>query len=259
MSDVIANTGTISTQNLVPAGVATPLSAVELEVDYSNTMAIQTVGVYTGALSLQGTNDGQTWVTIGGIPLINRATGASAATIASATQGIFETDVTSFQKVRVTALAAVTGSVVVTLKGTTATGIVSLGNPLPAGAAALGSVTVTSDTPAPGSSLLLTSAATTNATSTKATAGNLFEIAADNMSAAIEYLKLYNKASAPTVGTDVPILTIPVPANGQIVLNFGALGLRFPLGIAFATTLNQPVADATAIAAGDMHISGTYI
>jgi hypothetical protein len=60
----------------------------------------------------------------------------------------------------------------------------------------------------------INAAASTNATSLKASAGQAYSIDVFNVAAYPVYLKLYNKASAPTVGTDTPIATIPVPAGG---------------------------------------------
>ena len=58
----------------------------------------------------------------------------------------------------------------------------------------------------------LNSAATTNATNVKATAGNIYTINLSNNGAAAAYFKLYNKATAPTVGTDTPLDVITIPA-----------------------------------------------
>src|SRR5581483_5493004 len=58
------------------------------------------------------------------------------------------------------------------------------------------------------------SAASTNATSVKASAGRLYQIHLCNTSAALKFVKFYNKASAPTVGTDTPVATYPLAANG---------------------------------------------
>ena len=182
------------------------------------------------------------------------ATAAQSATIASAAVGMWQLDVSSCVGVRVTALAAVTGTAVVTLVAGSGNGVVGIDTPITIAAGQ--SVTTTPATP---SSIKLTSAATTNATSSKASAGSLFEITADNFTAAIKWLKLYDKASAPTVGTDVPILTVPIPINSSVSLNFGELGKRFTIGIAFALTGAQAVSDTTAIAAGDVHVSGSYI
>lgn len=59
----------------------------------------------------------------------------------------------------------------------------------------------------------LNSAATTNATLVKATAGNIYSYVFSNNGGATAFVKLYNKATAPTVGTDTPLEVIPVPAG----------------------------------------------
>lgn len=105
----------------------------------------------------------------------------------------------------------------------------------------------------------LNSAATTNATSVKATAGRLHTITVSNQNAAARFLKLYNKASAPTVGTDIPVAVFPLAASSAQVLDFGVYGYQFATGIAYAITGAITDADATAITAGDTKISMMYI
>ena len=112
-----AGTGTITTQNLNPStGVATIGSTVEVVLNNATSIAVQTVGTYTGALSLQVTADGTNWVTLGGVPLLNVNTGGLLATITSALQGAFQANVGGFLKARITALAAMTGSVAVNVR-----------------------------------------------------------------------------------------------------------------------------------------------
>lgn len=112
-------TGSITTQNLVPAGAATTGSAVELFTPNAAGVAIQVTGTYTGALSVQVTNDGTNWVTLAGATVVyNVASAASAATITSAQVGVFAVNTTGVVKTRVTALAAVTGTAVVTMRTT---------------------------------------------------------------------------------------------------------------------------------------------
>lgn len=94
------------------------------------------------------------------------------------------------------------------------------------------------------------SAATTNATLIKNTAGNLTELTVFNPTAALVYVKLYNKTSAPTVGTDVPVLTIPVPVNGVVNMAFGTNGKRFGTGISYAITAGPLATDVAAVAVG---------
>jgi hypothetical protein len=99
------------------------------------------------------------------------------------------------------------------------------------------------------------SAASTNATSVKGSAGQVYSIYAHNLNAAVRYLKLYNKASAPTVGTDTPLLTLPIPGNtagAGFVLDTGGMGIAFSTGIAFALTTGVADADTGAVAANDI-------
>ena len=103
----------------------------------------------------------------------------------------------------------------------------------------------------------LITAATTNATSVKASAGNVYGWQITNKSAGILYVKLYNKASAPTVGTDVPVITIGIPTLSTSVVSYEK-GLSFATGIAMATTGLITDADATAVALSDMAISLFY-
>lgn len=102
------------------------------------------------------------------------------------------------------------------------------------------------------------SAASTNATSIKGSAGRIAQIDLFNNSAAIKFFKLYNKASAPTVGTDVPIWTIPIPANSGFSSNF-RFGKYFATGIAYAITGLIADSDTTAVAADDVHGSIDWI
>lgn len=116
-------TGNITTQNLVPAGAATANSAVELDLGGGyQFVGIQVTGTYTGALSVQFSIDGVTWVTVAGTVVGNAiediTVGTAAATIASAAQGIRRIRSIGMGKIRVTALAAVTGTAVVTLVAT---------------------------------------------------------------------------------------------------------------------------------------------
>ena len=103
----------------------------------------------------------------------------------------------------------------------------------------------------------LVSAATTNATSVLAAPCELTKLTASNVNAAARYLKIYDKASAPTVGTDIPVATYILPGNAT-----GA-GTNIPLtipdsfqfGFAFAITVEATVAGATAVAANEIVIN----
>ena len=106
----------------------------------------------------------------------------------------------------------------------------------------------------------LISTASTNANSVKASPGNLYSILAIGQTASIRYLKLYNKASAPNVGVDVPVMTIPVPGNIQgagVSIPF-SMGVNFSLGIAIAITSGSADNDSGAVGASDVIVNLTY-
>jgi hypothetical protein len=105
--------------------------------------------------------------------------------------------------------------------------------------------------PAPSTYRLLSAAATTNGANIKASAGTVKGIQGYNAKASAVYLKLYNKASSPTVGTDTPVKTIYLPATAAFALDFGT-GLTFATGISIALTGAGADADTTALASGDI-------
>lgn len=278
--DTIA-TGNITTQNLVPAGTATASSAVEIAMAGRAGVVIQTTGTYTGALSIQGTVNGTVWVTMSDASLLkNVNSGAYAATIASATQGIFILNAPGYVKVRVTGLAAMSGTATVTINANAAPNMTVLASALPAGSAALGSVTVASGTittvttanlaasstitPIPlttqgcSTTAHVISTASTNAVNVKNGVGVLCALQVSNINAAIRYLKLYNKASAPTVGTDTPVMTIMLPPSSNQVLTFAPFGFRFSTGISYALTTGMAVADTGAISAAETSVGFVY-
>lgn len=101
-------------------------------------------------------------------------------------------------------------------------------------------------------SRLLSAAASTNPTSVKASAGNLHRVRGNNANAAKRYLKFYNKATAPTVGTDTPVLTFELAASAPFDIDLGARGQFFSTGIAYAITTAAADADTGVLTAGDI-------
>lgn len=132
-------------------------------------------------------------------------------------------------------------------------------NALPAGTNVIGNVRLSHDAGQGASTTHhLISAATTNATSVKASAGNINALVVSNSSAAVKFFKLYNKASAPTVGTDTPVMTLLIPAGQTVTVNCGPFGIRCSTGIAYALTGLITVADTTAVALNDLSVSMFY-
>ena len=107
----------------------------------------------------------------------------------------------------------------------------------------------------------LVSASGTNATSVKSTAATVFAAAGFNVNASPRFLKIYSKASAPSVGTDTPVQTYMMPGNTNgagFTLAFPG-GLALSAGLAFAITGGIADSDTTAVGANDCVIDLGYI
>lgn len=108
-------------------------------------------------------------------------------------------------------------------------------------------------------SRLASAAASVNATVAKASAGRLYKIYGYNAATTVRYLKLYNKASAPTVGTDVPVVTIPLTPSREFDVDLGVIGQYFSTGIAYALTTGATDADTGALTAADVVGLGLWV
>jgi hypothetical protein len=106
----------------------------------------------------------------------------------------------------------------------------------------------------------LISAATTNATSVKSSAGTLGAVVAmNNNTTDIAYVKLYNKSSAPTVGTDVPVLVFPLSIlGGGVSFTAPQGGINFSSGIALAITNGIADTATGAVAANQVVVNLVY-
>ena len=102
----------------------------------------------------------------------------------------------------------------------------------------------------------LISAATTNATSVKASAGQLYGYYIYNDANATRYVKLHNTAGTPTAGTGV-VMVIAIPAGSGANMEFSN-GIAFSTGIAFTTVTGIADANATAVGASDLAINLFY-
>lgn len=223
-----------------------------IDADEFRSMSLQCISMGTsGAVSVQQSNDGVNWVTT----LLHRVNAYSQNTIGSAdiawfnligryVKVILSTATTAGptsinvrlldekmpdtpNSILLSAGASTIGLVMNTLSGSMSSGPVFLYHKLPA------------------------CAATTNAMSVKNGAGRIAKIVASGMGTG-RYLKLYNKSSAPTVGTDVPVATFYIRAASAFDLDVSALGLSFSQGIAYAITAGPLDNDTGACVANDV-------
>lgn len=156
---------------------------------------------------------------------------------------------------------------------------------LGAGSAAIGSVTVTSTPaadastddiqaalfpyaagngltigPATASNTKMISAATTNATCITSGATKLYFVYAHNTNANVRYLKFYDMASTPTVGTHTPRLVFPIPGStaGNGFMFNNEIGIKFSTGLALALTASVADSDTTAVEANAVVVNIGY-
>ena len=92
--------------------------------------------------------------------------------------------------------------------------------------------------------------ATTNLTSAAVGARTVTGFVLVNTTAAFKFVKLYDKASAPVLATDVPLVTLAVPPNGTLVSD---ASFAIALGLAYAITNLVADTDATAVTADAVH------
>lgn len=105
------------------------------------------------------------------------------------------------------------------------------------------------------------SAGSQDATVVKASAGQLYgSIAVTNINAAVRYLKVYDKASAPS-GSDTPKLRIVIPGattGAGIVIPLPDAGVAFAAGISFRLVTGVADNDANGVAATEVVINGLF-
>lgn len=216
--------------------------------------------------SLDSTNgvDG-TWFAVQAIRsnanTIETTTGALTLAIGVGNAYSWELSVNAVKWFRVRCTARTSGTLTYTIiRGTYAT------EPIPGGQAtatqpvsgtltSAGTVTNTPQFPTTGTQV---TTATTNGANFRNTTGTLHSFTVSNVTASLVYFKLYAKATAPTVGTDIPIATYPVAASSTLVVNYPPVGMRFTNGISIATTGGIAATDTTAVGAG-IQISANYI
>lgn len=101
----------------------------------------------------------------------------------------------------------------------------------------------------------LVSATGTNGTSVKAAPAVVYGFIATNTNSSPRFLKLYDKASAPTVGTDTPKYTVAVP---RIATGSWPHGMTFSTGLAVALTSGAADSDTGGVLADEITATVLY-
>lgn len=90
---------------------------------------------------------------------------------------------------------------------------------------------------------------TTNATTVKAAAGQVYKVEGFNVSTAVAFLKMYNLSTAPTAGstTAFTIYTIPCSSQGAGLATEMTNGVAYGTGIGYTVTSSMTSSDTTAL------------
>lgn len=270
---------TTNTTDQTASGSLGVLNAtVPLVTNGAGTAIFEITGTWVGTITFEGSNNNFTTSQAVDTTFLGGIQTSSATTTIN---GFFSVLSGGFAKIQARMSSYTSGTATILANGSQADRIVvsRQGNPnnlqtlatlntgsnsigtvgLNTGSNTIGAVNVGTKTTGGATPFSLISAATTNATSVKASAGTVYSIQASNTGAAVAFLKLYNKASAPTVGTDVAVMTLILPAGGGIVIPPNDIGIAFTTGIAFAITGVATTADTTAVALAQVVINIDYI
>lgn len=250
--------------------VTSAASAIPINTERFSNLMIHCTGTFAGANctfegSLNSTNgtDGN-WFAVQAIRSNANTIETTTGVLAAAPAYAWELSVNALKYFRIRATAWTSGTQVWTLvPGTYATEPIpgaQVSATQPVSGTVTATVTAGTVNPVvPATPYFLNSAATTNGNLVLTGTSNLSSFYATNEGASVAYVKLYNKATAPTVGTDVPEMTFPVPAAASGVPgvanpNIGFHGFRFALGMGIAITGAAIHTDTTAVASGQVKV-----
>jgi len=252
--------------------VTSSTSTVPVNTERFSNLMVHCSGTFAGANctfegSLNSTNgaDGN-WFLVQAIRSNANTIETTTGVLAAAPTYAWELSVNALKWFRIRATAWTSGTQVWTLvPGTYATepipgaqisgtqpvsGTVSAG--INAGTNAIGDVGVQYRANATGaaSGTHIVSAATTNATIVKASAGRLLGWNLANTSAAWKYVKFHNQTTTPTAGSGV-VRTIGIPPGGRAELSMPG-GIAFTTGIGMTIVNDSADAGTTAVSLGDV-------
>lgn len=267
MSDaekIISSQAPVQEFSFSQAGViAINTNLLVIDCSQLRSLSIQCASLGTsGVVTPEWSND-PAFAQVGPAPVISTTAGAGAQATFNAA-GVFVTNVYArYLRLRLST-ATTAGTTTLRVAGfqhpiapsinTPVSGVAgTVTTSVAAGTAAIGDVGIQVRANATGamSTAKIVAAATTNATSVKASAGRVFGWQLTNTTAAVKVVRLYNLAAAPTVGTSVPVYNIVLPANAVVTQAFPA-GIAHTTGISYAITNAIADLDATAVAANDV-------
>lgn len=254
----------------VTGNITSNSSTVQVTTTDAAVVGVTISGTYAGVnVSFEGSDDGgTTWYAVQAVRVDSNTAETTSGALTNAARA-WRLNCFTFNAVRVRATAFTSGTAVIDLTPSpyavevtpfipTHAVTLSALPALVAGTALVGDVSGGVRTTATNALLRykLISAASTNGAAVKASAGRVYGWQFANTSASFKFVKLYNLAVAPTVGTSVPVETLAIPP-GKGIDFFSSIGIHHATGIAIAVTDGAADTDATAIGANEV-IGGLY-
>ena len=248
----VSSDGVEGFQSLPIAVPLTDVSAVNddllaaLDVSQYKFISLQLTGTWAATVSFQGSNDGGTFFPIvTSNPSGGQAIGETSTTV---NRLVKVPTIYKFVRIRVTAYTSgIVEGVAYGHRDENSSGLISAIGPVtlnPETTKKIGNVGIES-TGTPAYQKFI-SATTTNATAVSNAPAKMTILHLVNTGDGVRFFKLYNKASAPIVGTDVPLITVGISAVSSSNFTLPALvGIDFSIGISFAITLGAADNDTT--------------
>ena len=232
--------GTTGTGSVSSAAVLFSLDTA----GYAGVSVLATSMPASNLVTFEGSNDNTNWSVILAQSTGNSGYPPSATAMAIGVPAWFIPAVTRYIRARVSTYASGTISVAYALRSSSTT-LATIGAQTGGGSMA---------TRASGNyyggltKARIQSLATTNSTLVKGSPGQPYAIDVGNNGASDAWLKLYDKAAAPTVGTDTPVASIYLPKGTARTIIFTDIGVVFSNGIGYGLTGAAIDTDTTAVA-----------
>jgi hypothetical protein len=254
---VEANNAASQVFNYTATG-AVPINTVlvgPIDCSQFREVSVQVVSISNGSVQGQISNDNSTWTAAQSIS--QTGTIAIGANVTTAGVLCYSTSGTRFFRL-IQASAQTSGTTTIVAYASQQATPKLYQNVTVAG--------IPQTTPAPSASNgfsgyhTLVCAASTNATSVRGQTATIGSLILTNSSATWAYFKLVNKTSAPTVGTDTPVINIGVAPNTTLDCSNSFAGLRMFSGIAYYVSGGASLTDNTALlAAGTFLVNLTFV
>lgn len=253
----ISGTISLPTGAATSANQSTEITALQLIDNLPNTLGSTTSG-QSGVLTLGAvTTSAPTYTTAQSNALSLQTDGslrvANTASLVAGNNNIGDVDVATFPDNEPFNVAQINGVTPLMGQGATGTGslrvtIANDNSPL--------DVVLVPDIAGGASTFHLVSAASTNATNIKASAGQLYGYYIFNANAAARKVAFHNTSGTPTAGSSV-FFSLVIPAGSGANVDFSG-GIAFSSGIAITTVTGTADSDATGVASGDLIINIFY-